>query len=743
MNNESSPNDFLFVKSVVKSKIMKKSTYGTEGNIIDYQPWEDEEEEWVKKPIREQIRTTVSNVRAMKLKDEERVYVAIGLSSSYTPHKTKRPINIHVFNDDVKKVINCLSAKFLAYLNTEHNRILVSCSLSNLAKVSEIRKGCNSKYFRNVKRLSTLTYAERVSEHLRQDTEWKTTVRPILIQLIPNLPKEIEEQYSAKIIEHLMKIGREPIDINLDLIVANLNKEATTELLETSNFVFHVSEVPQGVAQRLKTRKQKRKPTVNSKFIVESKASSMENERPVIRGLPVICLMDSGVSDIPKLSGLIIQKDGYHFRDLTDGAKDDGHGTPIACLAIFGEELSQPKARIISYKIFAEDQKNLDLRAYQQAIANYSNQTRIFLSSINFKRQSPYITSELEHLVQASNICMIISAGNIRDKQRILDYAFEGTPCSIYVPNYPVEDPASAVTIMAAGAISKKQAPNSISHENELAPFTVCGVTNSSLHDCPKPEVVQNGGNYCKDNTYLGLESYNKSGTKINTFIGTSFSSPLLARNITEIEAKYGQPYGGKIQNVETLKAIALTSANPANHVCMGFGETRPFSACDDEHALVYSEGEIPLDDRVSDKGFHTESRGVIKIKVPTGVCCIEMFIVHSDNNYLTTVPCLNTYLKVYAHKEGNETAAVTLSNPAELYKKAHMKVFRWAFSRTSMQGKWTFTIIPEPTVDMLPEHQKNTKVRYGCAIVLTSRTSHSRSFMSLTERLRLNNRSL
>lgn len=260
MDNATS-NDFLFVKSVIKPKTSKKSTFGSPGIGIEYQPW-DGEEEWVKKSVREQIKTTVSNVKAMKLKDEESIYLVIGLSSSYTPHKTERPANIHVFNEDVKKVINCLSAKFLAYLNIEHNRILVSCTLSNLAKVSEMRKGCDSKYFHNVKRLSTLTLTERISEFLRQDAEWATMTRPILIQLIPNLPKERKEQYLAEVSEYLVKSGKQPIDVNLDLIVANLNKESTTELLETSNFVFHVSEVPQGVAESLKNTKANEKTDV-------------------------------------------------------------------------------------------------------------------------------------------------------------------------------------------------------------------------------------------------------------------------------------------------------------------------------------------------------------------------------------------------------------------------------------------------------------------------------------------------
>ena len=730
-------NDFFFAKSVIKKKTDKISGYGkSEGEIIKYEPWDDTEEEWTKRHVKEQIKTTISRMQATDLKDEQRIYVVLGLSSLFTPHKRKNtPSNIRVFDNNVKKILKNLSASFLAYLNAPHNRLLISCPLSRLSKVSEIKKGCNSKYYAPLKRIGPLTIGEQVSDNLLADTEWKTKNKPVLIQLIPNLTPDLRKDYSAQVIRYLISLGREPIDTHLGMILAYLNKESTTALLETSNFVFQINEVPEGVAQLVKKRKR------SSKVAIEVNSSSFENGKSKVDNLPTICLLDSGVSEIPPLAGLV-QRDGYHFRDLEDGAKDDGHGTPIACLAIYGEELTQPKARIISYKIFAEDHKKLDIRAYQQAINKYSNKTRIFLSSINFKRQNAFITSELDHFIQLNNICFVVSAGNIRSNKDVLDYAMAGIPSSEYVQNYPIEDPASAVTLMAVGAISRRRNANSISQKNELAPFTTCGVTNSSLHKCAKPEVVQNGGNYCKDETCLGLESFNKFGQKMDTFVGTSFSAPILARNLAEIEAKYGQPYGGKIKNAETLKAIALASARAGNHVCMGFGETKSFVTCDEAHALVYSEGEIPLDDRVSIKSFHTESKAYIKVKVPTGVCCIEMFLVHSDNNYLTTEPCLNTYLRVYAHKEGNETAPVKLVNPSEVYKKSHMKVFKWQFRRTSMQGIWTFTIIPEPCVDMLPEHQKDTIVRYGCAIRLTSREiPRTRGFISLSERLHMNNK--
>jgi len=737
LSNDAKSNDFIFIKSKTDSKTHEKSTYGTKGIEIPYEPWEGEED-WVDKGIEEQITSTISNVKTKKLIDDERVYVVLGLSTSYNPRKDGKPVKVHVFNVDVKQVLTQLSAKILAYLNPEHSKLLVSCPFSSLAEILESEK-YDSKYFHNVKRISPLTFKEQVSGDLRQDNEWRTATKPILIQLVPNLPNQIRQQYVTEIMEYLQKSLAEPIDYdNTGFITASLNREAATELLQTSNFVLKISEIPQGVLEKLRVTK--RRSHVRSKFVVEGATSSMDTENSASSNLPIICLMDSGVNDIPPLNGLVIQKDGYLFNDLGDGGKNDGHGTPVACLAIYGEELSNPKARIISYKIFSEDQKQLDVRAYQQAIAKYSNQAHIFLSSINFKRENPNITAYLDNLIQANNICVVLSAGNILDKQKILDYAFNGVPCSSYVHNHPVQDPAPAINIMAVGAISKKEAPNSISRKNELAPFTTCGVTKGSLYKCPKPEVVQNGGNYCKDEKSLGLESFNKFGSRVDTFAGTSFSAPLLARNLAEIEAKYGEDYGGRIQNAETLKAIALASARRGEHVCMGFGETKPFFICDDAHALVYSEGEIPLIDRTLKK-YYTESKGIIALRIPKAVCSIDLFIVHSDNNYMTVIPCLNTYLKVYAHKEGNEKSTVQLKNPEELEKKAHMKVFRWAFSRTSMEGKWIFTIVPEPTVDMLPEHQKNTKVRYGCAILVTSRTP--KRIIPLSEELRIKNRYL
>jgi len=698
---------------------------------IAYEPTE-EEEEWVEKDIKEQIKLTVSNVMKKEIKDDQNLYVVLGVSTKLFPAK-KGTIDKRrqVFYPEMLTVLERLSAVVLAYMNIEHNKLLISCPLSKLVEILETER-YSKKYFQSVKRIGPLLFEEQVSEYLKQDSEWTKIAKPLLIQLIPNISSDKKREYIGKLVEYVRKIGVQPFDYeNEEFISVSLAQEPIRELLQISNFVFKVSEVPQGYVESARSSRKRTRSHRAQTVKGISSSTDFENSE---NQLPTICLLDSGVNDIPQLSGLVISKDGYHFQDLSDGCKNAGHGTPIACLAVLGEALSEPKARIISYKIYSDNQRLLFNESYRRAIVKYSNQARIFLSSINFMRESPGLTAYLDRLVQENNVCAVLSAGNI-EPRTVMDFANRGIPCSSYIHNYPIQDPAQAVTIVAVGAIAKKESTNSISRANQLSPFTTCGTTNTCLYESPKPEVVQHGGNCCKDGTKLGVESFNKYGIRVNDLLGTSFSAPIFAGNLAEVLAKYGK----KFQNAETLKAIALASSNRSVQGCMGFGETKPFCGCDRLHALVCSEGEIPLPDLTGEE-FRVYSVAKISVAIPKFVSSIEMFIVHSDNNHRVPVPYLNTYLKVIAKKTGREYGSVELENPDNLEKKSHMKVFKWAFKTQSMEGRWDFYITPEVTADMLPEHKRETRVRYGCAILVSSRLP-SRS-IPLTEEMYYLNRS-
>ena len=708
--------DFIFARSriVPESKPTGFPSWRP-SERIPYEPTEEDEAEWVSKNIQEQLISTVSTIQEMEFRDEEHVYIVIGLSKKQYIREYRTPrIRISVFDSNIRTVLDRLSAEVLAYLNDDHNKLLVECPLANLIEILRKKKYAN-KYFQDVERISPLLLKEQISKQLMKDSEWHRNVKPVLIQLIPNTSQDIRQQHLRIISVYLEGTNASVTysDRASGFIFTNLNLDEAERLLKESNFIFKIDGVPQGIIENEVDRIDGLRIPVSSQLL-----DSETGE------LPLICLMDSGVSNIEPLRRFVVVRDGsVGFRDFYDGCSGDGHGTPIACLATFGEHLDDAKARIISYKLYSEDRAGDVFPGFLTAITKYSGQCRIFLSSINFRNEAPEATANLDRLIQEKNICMVSSAGNIL-MSTIFECIGNGLLYPTYIPNYHVQDPARAVNIVAVGAISKKHNLDSIARSNQIAPFSRCGSLNPSLYECPKPEFVEHGGNIGQNETEASkravcLESYSKNGTRAFGIRGTSFSSPLFARRLAEIEAKYG----GSIRNAETLKALALASTNHLLRHCMGFGETSHFCGCDRTHALIFSEETLPLPTSDPNRtGYNVNYHAEIQVSIPRYINMVEMFLVHFDNFVMATKPSLNTYLKVYAEKTGRDEGYVELDNPDEREKKSHMKVFRWAFSQRSMAGDWTFKIRPEITSDIIREHRSQIRIRYGCAILITAR---------------------
>jgi hypothetical protein len=670
--------------------------------------------------MEDQIQNTVSDITEKPLKDSENIFLVLGVQAQYSPSKKYPSGDLnHVFYPDVVNVLGRLSAKILAYLNSEHTRLLISCPLSKLNDILE-RKSYDTKYFQVVKRISPLLPHEQISEKLREDGDWVSNPKEVAIQLIPNLPDEKTKEYAETVINYIQQDPSSEVYSDADFIITNLKKENAETLLKASNFVFKLSEVPKGLLDRISVKRKQKK-----RGIISSKGSSFLSQRNRPSGLPIICILDSGINDVPQLSGYLVAKDGYRrFPNFDDDSEYPGHGTPIAHLAVFGEGTPTPKARVVSYKILSGLTDRMWLESYKLAIQRYSstvnpNYSRIFLSSIGFKRYDDGYTAKIDRWVQENNVCAVLAAGNI-DSDTVSDYKRRGVPCSTYIHDHPVCDPAQGVNILAVGAIAKKDASSSMSRRNELSPFTTCGNTNDCLYQCQKPEFVQHGGNICEGRTDLGVESIDKYGAPVNSLLGTSFSAPILAYRLAEI---YGV-CGTQFEYAETLKAIALALSRCEINGCMGFGEVKPLSDFNPSlQAIVCSEGTIPLSDSLSQEHFRTDYTAHISVDIPQHINSIKMCLVHSDNHFRNTAPHLNTYLKVTAHKTAHEYGSVDLINPNETDRKSNMKVFKWEFPVKSMEGTWTFTITPELTADMSAEHKKDTIIRYGCAILINSKS--------------------
>jgi hypothetical protein len=413
----------------VKSEIIREQRprraawSGAEFEETAYEPTE-EEEEWVEKNINEQIKSTVSDIVEKKMKDTQSVYIVLGVSTKLFPAlRGSIDKRRQVFDQDTLTVLTRLSAEVLAYLNVEHSKLLISCPLSKLVEVLN-KERYSKKYFQSVKRIGPLLFEEQVSESLRKDSQWTRAAKPLLIQLIPNISNVKKKDYASKLMEYMKRTGAETLESeNDEFISVSLAQEPLMGLLQASNFVFKVSDALKGCVENARSSiKRMRNKRARS---VRGVSSSMDFQNS--DELPMICLLDSGVDDIPQLNGLVCSKDGYPYNDLGDGCKGAGHGTPIACLAVLGEALSEPRAKIISYKIYSDNQRFLRHESYRRAIAKYSNQAHIFLSSVNFMQQSPEFTAYLDRLIQENNICAIFSAGNIASRA-VMDYANRGIP---------------------------------------------------------------------------------------------------------------------------------------------------------------------------------------------------------------------------------------------------------------------------------------------------------------------------
>ena len=723
MDNASS---FIFVESeTTDDKHAKGPSWSKKEFGYSYEPTYDEDKEWVAKDMKDQIMSTVSSLQEKELKDREKIYIVLGIKSQFVPNEDRSKVRNTIFYQNTLRLIKNLSAEILCYLNKEHTNILVSCRLCDLTHLLNKRK-FRMGYFDTVTRISPLLPKEQISKHLQEDIEWKTRLKEILIELIPNIPIQKKSEYAKRMVQHLTNLDKPAYSCcDEDFIITKLNETSTKELLKSSNLIFRVAEIPKGILEQVSNTSKKRRKTKAAS--IKGKASSVQPQK-LPNTLPVVCVLDSGVNSIPQLGGLLVKPlDGYReIPTFDDDYRQHGHGTPIAYLTVFGENGTIPKARVISYKIFSDYNRSVYPEGYKLAFAKYSNEyqpnrSRIFVSSINFEDYSDPVTASIDKWIQENNICAVFSAGNI-DPNTVFNYAQRGVPCSSYIITHPIQDPAQAVNGLAIGAIAKRESRNSISRTNELSPFTTCGITNGGLYDCQKPEFVAHGGNQCLDGTPLGLTSFDKNGEAFTDFLGTSFSAPLFANHLAEIVAIYGY----KFKYAETLKAIALALSYGQLSQCKGFGEPKLLGSFNyGLEALVYSEGNIPLTDRINEEKWKISHRGKITITVPNLVNSIKLFLVHSDNHFREAMPHLNTYLTVKATKIPHDSAygKVELRNPDENGRKSNMKVFEWAFPTHSMGGIWTFYITPELTAGISSEHERATTIRYGCAILLNSKT--------------------
>lgn len=307
-----------------------------------------------------------------------------------------------------------------------------------------------------------------------------------------------------------------------------------------------------------------------------------------------VCLLDTGVNRThPLLINLIPEKNLDSVNPAwsrNDGASPFGHGTPMACLALYGD-LTDILGNTNRVKILhhLESIKLInDSASHEPALYGAITQEAIARGEIinpNFKRVvcMAVTSDEIIHRGRPTswsaaidqklfgtteepntNLLVIVSSGNVPLEERI-NYPIGNA-------DFTIEDPAQSYNALTVGAYTLKDfvdhnvysGAEIMANRGAMSP---CNTTSIGwLHEwCKKPDVVMEGGNIAMqlggiiEPQTLQLLSASRGGigrSLLTTFRDTSASTALAAKFAAELYAAYPN------FRPETIRALIVHSAD-------------------------------------------------------------------------------------------------------------------------------------------------------------------------------------
>lgn len=650
-----------------------------------------------------EIETTIDKIESKNLGDESTYYLI--------------DFRISKNHNLAYRILRKLNANVLSEIN--ETQILVTSSLTDLKEAkSDILR--YKTYRDNIFTLRNLRVEDIIDSELNITDDEYTEPKTLTIHLVPNIGISKAETYVSQLSEYLEKIMTNMESYWIDsetgdaIINTILNKVQLIDLINNSDFLFKIHE---------KIKIQTTEPTEVTRPSHDIRIHEMSQEE--LESLPTVCLLDSGVNPISELSNYIIDLRMIPPITTLDDNKD--HGTSVASLAILGDSLHQegaeivPKVKIISYKILDREVQASIPDSLEKSILENPD-CRTYSCSLGFtstKLGYRLITQKVHNIAQRSNRCVVFSAGNIspRELKEILE---GGIRYPRYLPEAPVYHPSDALSVLSIGSITKNDSQNSIAPANAPSPFTRFGTIFRDLLECPKPELVEHGGNLCfSDGRFscngIGVTTFDNNGI-LKEDIGTSYSTPIISQYL----ARIWEHFKDKISNVETIKAIILSTCilTPNHPRYVGFGVP-------DENKLFYTpwgtlkfvfEGTLKLRDYV--EGSEIIPTDEVKVFVPGEIQTIELFLNHSDNYRMRAFPSLNTYLKVITEKPGKQGSVKPyFGHPSS---RTHVKKLVYNYKR-NIKGNWYFKILPV-SIGIPRSEQDTVVVRYGGVINLISK---------------------
>lgn len=273
---------------------------------------------------------------------------------------------------------------------------------------------------------------------------------------------------------------------------------------------------------------------------------------------PLIGLLDSGVSTNKLTKGWVVRGNGSHY---SDDELDTSHGTYIATLLIHGEtfesidDSSIEGCRIVDVPVLPKAGANETelIRNIKRAIEQ-NPEVRIWNLSISLTSEvsnSEYslFAAALDQIQHDHDVLICKSAGN---DPSFMDSSSAGK----------LSIGAESIRAITVGALNRNSDRFGYAIQNHAALYSRHGPAPASV---VKPDVTHFGGDlFATKTNATKLSDFDQvsdtastDGKHLTHMVGTSFSTPKVAKNLAELDLLTSEAY-----TLLTLKALEVHSAS-------------------------------------------------------------------------------------------------------------------------------------------------------------------------------------
>jgi hypothetical protein len=318
--------------------------------------------------------------------------------------------------------------------------------------------------------------------------------------------------------------------------------------------------------------------------------------------LPIIGIIDTGINRIEPFNNLIVDG-GINITGETD-ADHSGHGSLVAGLAIFGQELPSSaensyvaKCKVLPIKVLHNDNDGINFPLMLKAIrtANRENGVRLFSMSLVFypKKYNEAFSEfayELDRLSHELGVLIFISVGNF-DSESLREllttdfhndhtypdfyYKLNATSPVHNCENTNISTPSESLNNLSIGALAGNMADGD---NSDITPANIYPAyytrkfhfdyeqkvnatdfaQNQKNKHLNKPDLVFDGGDL--SNPQSGIEVLaSPAGNYFLRTAGTSLSAPLITSMAAEIEGMYPE------LDAQSIKALLINCASYYN----------------------------------------------------------------------------------------------------------------------------------------------------------------------------------